>query len=59
MEEDRQDFQSLLRVYLLRPWVLLATELILVLITFYLSFLYGLLFLFFEAYPISFQEDRH
>lgn len=79
MEEDRQDFQSLLRVYLLRPWgkqnlkllihvqlpeplqctVLLATEPILVLITLYLSFLYGLLFLFFEAYPISFQEDRH
>ncbi|OCL01221.1 MFS general substrate transporter, partial [Glonium stellatum] len=58
-EEHRQDVQSLVRVYLLRPWVLLATEPILVLITLYLSFLYGLLFLFFEAYPISFQEDRH
>jgi hypothetical protein len=38
--------------------VLLATEPILVLVTIYISFLYGLLFLFFEAYPISFQEDR-
>lgn len=27
--------------------------------TLYMSFIYGLLFLFFEAFPISFQSDRH
>lgn len=37
---------------------LLATEPILVLITLYMSFCYGLLFLFIEGYPVAFQEVR-
>lgn len=37
---------------------LLATEPILVLVTLYMSFCYGLLFLFIEGYPIAFQEVR-
>jgi hypothetical protein len=37
---------------------LLATEPIMILVTLYMSFLYGLLFLFFEGFPISFVEQR-
>ena len=33
-------------------------EPILVLITLYMSFIYGMIYLFFEAYPIAFQEER-
>ena len=44
---------------LIKPTVLLGTEPILVLITLYQSFLYGMLFLFFEGFPISFVQDRH
>ncbi|PYH98407.1 hypothetical protein BO71DRAFT_316418, partial [Aspergillus ellipticus CBS 707.79] len=40
------------------PTVLLATEPIMALVTLYMSFLYGLLFLFFEGFPISFEESR-
>ncbi|OKP00468.1 hypothetical protein PENSUB_7925 [Penicillium subrubescens] len=37
---------------------LLATEPIMMLVTLYMSFLYGLLFLFFEGFPVSFVEQR-
>jgi len=37
---------------------MLMTEPILVLMTIYLSFIYGLLYLCFFAYPISFQQER-
>lgn len=37
---------------------LLATESILVLVTIYMSFCYGLLFLFIEGYPVAFREAR-
>ena len=44
--------------YILRPFQMLVLEPILLLITIYLAFVYGILYLFFEAYPISFQEIR-
>ncbi|KAJ5729710.1 uncharacterized protein N7483_004218 [Penicillium malachiteum] len=44
--------------YLLRPFVMLAQEPILILITLYMGFIYGFLYLCFEAYPIAFQEHR-
>lgn len=37
---------------------MLILEPILTLITIYLALVYGILYLFFEAYPISFQEER-
>jgi len=37
---------------------MLFTEPILLLLTLYMGFVYALLYLFFESYPISFQEDR-
>jgi len=37
---------------------MLVSELILFLITIYMSIIYGILYLFFEAFPISYQEER-
>jgi DHA1 family multidrug resistance protein-like MFS transporter len=37
---------------------MLAREPILLLLTLYMSLLYGIVYLFFETYPISFQEER-
>jgi len=48
----------MLQTYLYRPFIMLIKEPILILITIYLSFVYGILYLFFEAYPISFQQER-
>ncbi|KAI0468360.1 MFS general substrate transporter [Xylaria cf. heliscus] len=47
------------RIYFLRPFSLLATEPILVLITIYQSFIYGILYLVFVSYPIEYVEVRH
>ncbi|PYH93834.1 MFS general substrate transporter [Aspergillus ellipticus CBS 707.79] len=58
LEERDTDFQSFAKAYLLRPWVLLATEPIYLVITIYMAFVYGLLFLFFEGFPIAFEQVR-
>ncbi|KAI0384965.1 major facilitator superfamily domain-containing protein [Hypomontagnella monticulosa] len=50
---------DIVRIYLMRPFELLATEPILVLITIYQSFIYGILYLVFVSYPIAFREIRH
>lgn len=42
----------------LRPFVLLS-ELIVFLITLYMSVIYGLLYMFFLAYPVVYQEGKH
>jgi len=57
-DENRVDFNSIITVYLVRPFVMFVQEPILALMTAYMSFLYGILYLLFEAYPISFQEQR-
>lgn len=49
---------TILTVYLIRPFVMIAQEPILALVTAYMSFIYGILYLLFEAYPVSFQEER-
>ncbi|GAB1216074.1 hypothetical protein ATERTT37_005279 [Aspergillus terreus] len=53
VEEERTTVKSFARNYLVRPW-----EPIMMLVTLYMSFLYGLLFLFFEGFPTSFVEGR-
>lgn len=45
-------------VYLIRPFVMLYQEPILMLITAYMSVLYGILYLLFVAYPYSFHHLR-
>ncbi|KAI8628007.1 MFS general substrate transporter [Xylariaceae sp. FL1651] len=51
--------KDVVRIYFMRPFALLATEPVLVLITIYQSFIYGILYLVFESYPIAFREVRH
>lgn len=52
------DFKTMMHTYFFRPFQMLFMEPILLLITLYLALIYGILYLFFEAYPISFQEER-
>jgi len=56
-EEKLVGLKVIAHNYLLRPFVMLALEPILVLVTLYMGFIYGFLYLCFEAYPISFQEE--
>ena len=57
-DESRVNFHSITRVYLVRPFVMFVQEPILALLTIYMSFLYGVFYLLFEAYPVAFQEER-
>ncbi|KAI1140226.1 MFS general substrate transporter [Hypoxylon sp. FL0543] len=56
--EHRVGLREFVTKFLTRPPSMLVTELVLVLMTLYMSLVYGTLYLFFEAYPISFQEER-
>ncbi|OGE47636.1 hypothetical protein PENARI_c039G10839 [Penicillium arizonense] len=49
---------SNMMVTLSRPWVLLFREPIVLLISIYMSIIYGTLYMFFAAYPIIFQKIR-
>lgn len=40
--------------YLFRPFTMIWREPVLVLVTLYMGLVYGILYLFFEAFPISF-----
>ncbi|KAK0934348.1 hypothetical protein LTR29_014079 [Friedmanniomyces endolithicus] len=57
-DEKQITVRTILTVYLIRPFVMLAQEPILACITAYMSVLYGILYLLFEAYPIEFHEIR-
>lgn len=57
-EETRVDMKRIAQNYLLRPAEMLVKEPILLLLTIYMALIYGILYLFFEAYPISFQGQR-
>ncbi|KAK8202200.1 Citrinin biosynthesis cluster MFS transporter mrr1 [Zalaria obscura] len=57
-DETQVDFRQLAQKYILRPFAMLFLEPILLLVTLYMGFIYGILYLFFEVYPISFQEER-
>ncbi|KAF2448197.1 bicyclomycin resistance protein [Karstenula rhodostoma CBS 690.94] len=58
LDEQQVDLKSIAEKYLLRPFVMLLKEPILDLVTIYMAVIYGILYLFFEAYPIAFQEER-
>ncbi|TAQ91174.1 hypothetical protein B7494_g544 [Chlorociboria aeruginascens] len=58
IDEHPTETRDLIRRYLFKPYIMLATEPILLLLTIYMGFVYSLLYLFFEAYPISFEEQR-
>ncbi|GJE88336.1 MFS general substrate transporter [Phanerochaete sordida] len=57
-ELDTRPLGERLQVYIFRPFQLLTREIIVILVTLYMSVLYGLLYMFFIAYPIVYQEGK-
>ena len=57
-DEHLVDTYQIIHTYLYRPFLMMLMEPILILITLYMSFIFGMLYLFFESYPIAFQESR-
>lgn len=58
-EEVEVDINELITKNLSRPLRLLFTEPVVLAITLYMSFIYGLLYLFLTAYPLVFQGVHH
>ncbi|KAE9411519.1 MFS polyamine transporter [Gymnopus androsaceus JB14] len=57
-EAEKRPLGEVFKTALLRPIVLLFTEVIVILFSFYLAFVYSLLYLLFFAMPIAFSEIR-
>ncbi|CAK7563681.1 MAG: Synaptic vesicle transporter SVOP [Sporothrix epigloea] len=57
-ELDTRPMSERLVIFLLRPLQLLFRELIVFLLSLYMSVLYGLLYMFFIAYPIIYQQGK-
>ncbi|EOD50786.1 mfs multidrug transporter [Neofusicoccum parvum] len=57
-DENQVDMRYIVRKYILRPFAMIVLEPILLLVTLYMAVVYGILYLFFESYPIAFQETR-
>jgi multidrug resistance protein len=55
---DKRPLNERLKIFLLRPFQLLFQELIVFFLSLYMSVLYGLLYMFFIAYPIVYQEGK-
>ncbi len=56
---DLRPFTERLSIFLIRPFQLLFGEPIVFLVSLYMSVLYGLLYMFFVAFPIVFQDGKH
>ncbi|EAU87133.1 spermine transporter [Coprinopsis cinerea okayama7 len=57
-ELERLPFKEVLKIALIRPFIMLFTEPIVIFMSIYLSFVYSLLYLMFFAFPIAFTEIR-
>ncbi|KAK0862656.1 hypothetical protein LTS02_007031 [Friedmanniomyces endolithicus] len=57
-DEIELNLSAFVTKYCTKPLMMLVWEPILLLMTIYISFIYGILYLFFETYPISFIEQR-
>ncbi|KZL64739.1 MFS multidrug transporter, partial [Colletotrichum tofieldiae] len=57
-EESPIDINEVANRILIRPLAMLVLEPIIILVTLYMSFVYGLIYLCFVAYPASFQKGR-
>lgn len=55
---DMRPMRERLGIFLIRPFQLLFRELIVLLISLYMSVLYGLLYMFFVAFPIIYQKGK-
>jgi len=58
VDEQQVSFKSIVAKFLGRPFAMIFKEPILDLITVYMALIYGILYLFFEAYPIAFEDVR-
>ncbi|KAJ7119287.1 MFS polyamine transporter, partial [Mycena filopes] len=58
IEVEHTPFSETLKIALLRPIIMLFAEPVVLFMTFYLSFIYSLLYLLFFAFPIAFAEIR-
>lgn len=57
-ELDLRPFAERLRIFLVKPFQLLFGEMIVFLLSVYMSVLYGLLYMFFVAFPIVYQGGK-
>ncbi|KAF2877303.1 major facilitator superfamily domain-containing protein [Massariosphaeria phaeospora] len=57
-DANKLTLDTVVSVYLVRPFKMFLQEPILALLTAYMSFLYGIVYLLFEAFPVSFYEER-
>lgn len=58
LDLDERPFGERLRIFLIRPFQLLLREPIVMFVSLYMSVLYGLLYMFFVAFPIIYQEGK-
>lgn len=58
-QEPYQGLTVMLWTNITRPTVMFLTEPILFLLSLYMAFIYGILYLDFTAYPFVFQQTRH
>ncbi|KAB8071494.1 major facilitator superfamily domain-containing protein [Aspergillus leporis] len=58
LERGAVSFTSAFSAALLRPWILLFAEPIVLLLSTYMAIVYGTLYMLFDAFPIVFQELR-
>ncbi|KAE8384529.1 major facilitator superfamily domain-containing protein [Aspergillus alliaceus] len=58
LDIHKSTMSDIVTKYLFRPFQMLVQEPILVAMTIYLALIYGILYLFFEAYPFSFGKIR-
>ncbi|KAJ5226410.1 hypothetical protein N7468_007635 [Penicillium chermesinum] len=58
IEQGKKSPAAVLKVALSRPWLLLFREPIVLLLSIYLSIIYGVLYLMFAAFPIVYEKGR-
>lgn len=57
-DEEELSVKNVIEKHLARPMTMLVTEPIILCLAIYNAFVYGLLYLLFEAFPIEFQDNR-
>ncbi|KAG9874635.1 MFS general substrate transporter, partial [Aureobasidium melanogenum] len=58
VDQGPTTFSKVFKTSLLRPWVLLFREPIVLLLSVYMAIIYGTLYMLFAAFPIVYQENR-
>ena len=58
VDHGQPTFRQLFQTSLLRPWVLLFCEPIVLLLSVYMAIIYGTLYMLLDVFPIVYQQDR-